>query len=289
MKSLWLDRLSGKEPGWAATPLAGLTNRSFRLQRGDETVVVRLPGAGTERYIDRRAELHNHDVAARLGIAPAILLADPDCLVTRYVEGTEPLTPETLREPATLSAVGRLLARLHRSGELFQGRMALFPKTDQYLCLAGDETPAALRRLCEIATPARPILADPRVAWVPSHIDPSPANFLRSAERLSLIDWEYSAMCDPAWDLAGLVIEAGLGEGQRRSLLDAYGVGDERLPLRVELFRALLHLVAASWAAAQIATAEDRDGYRRLAEDYTRRAEPLIAGPGFAALVAALR
>ncbi len=290
MTSLWLDRLSGKEPGWTATPLAGLTNRSFLLSGDAERAVVRLAGPGTERYIDRRAELHNHGIAAGLGIAPPILLADPDCLVTRYVEGAHGLSPESFRDPAVIDEVGRLLARLHRSARAFQGRMELFPKVDQYLALAAAEAPGALRRLRDRAEPARAALAAHPVAWVPSHIDPSPANFLKGQQGLFLIDWEYSAMCEPAWDLAGLAIEARLDETQRRRLLDAYDPPDrESLAVRVELFRALLHLVAASWAAAQVVTAEAPDEYRQLADEYTARAEPLIARPEFGSLVAGLR
>lgn len=289
MKSLWLDRLSGKEPGWTAAPLAGLTNRSFLLGRGAERAVVRLPGPGTERYIDRRAELHNHQIAAQLGIAPPILLADPDCLVTRYVEGAQGLAAESFRDPAVIDEVGRLLARLHRSGRAFQGRMELFPKVDQYLALAGADAPGPLRWLRDRAEPARAALVAHPVAWVPSHIDPSPANFLQGQQGLFLIDWEYSALCEPAWDLAGLTIEARLDEAQRRRLLDAYAPPDrESLAVRVELFRALLHLVAASWAAAQVVTAEAPDDYRRLADDYTARAELLIAGAAFGPLVAGL-
>lgn len=290
MKSFWLDRLSGKEPGWTVTNLAGLTNRSFLLRHGGETAVLRLPGPGTERYIDRWAELHNHAVAAALGIAPEIILADRDCLVTRYVEDARGLMPESFGDPAVIDTVGRLLARLHRSGREFQGRMELFPKIDQYLVLADTEAPAALRRLRELAEPARAALEAHPVSWVPSHIDPSPANFLQGRRGLFLIDWEYAAMCEPAWDLAGLAIEARLDATQQRRLLQAYDAPNgESLAARVELFRVLLHLVAASWAAAQTVAAEDAEAYRRLAEDYTRRAEPLIAGTEFRGLVAGVR
>jgi thiamine kinase-like enzyme len=289
MKSLWLDRLSGRDPGWTVTPLAGLTNRSFLLQRDGESAVLRLPGAGTARSIDRRAELHNHGLAAELDIAPEIILGEPDCLVTRYVANAQALTSESFRDPVVIDAVGRLLARLHRSGHRFQGRMVLFPKLDQYLALAGAEAPAALRRLCELAQPARAALETHPVVWVPSHIDPSPANFLQSGKELLLIDWEYSAMCEPAWDLAGLAMEAGLDAAQRRRLLDAYRAPDaQSLEIRVELFRVLLHLVAATWAAAQAAAAEEGTLYRDLTDGYIGRAEPLVAGAEFRSLLAAL-
>ena len=290
MKSLWLDRLSGKEPGWAVTKLAGLTNRSFLVRRGAESAVLRLPGPGTERYIDRRAELHNHAIAATLGIAPDIILSEPDCLVTRYLEGARGLTPVSFADGAVIDAVGRLLVRLHRCGKTFHGRMELFPKVDQYLALAGAEAPIGLRRLRELAEPARVALEAFPVAWVPSHIDPAPANFLLSGQGLFLIDWEYSAMCEPAWDLAGLAIEARLDPAQRRRLLEAYGAADdERLANRAELFRALLHLVAASWAAAQVVAEDDAPAYRDLVEDYCGRAEPLIASTRFQDLVASIR
>lgn len=289
MIEAWLDRLPGPASGWAITPLAGLTNRSFLLERGAERLVLRLPGPGTARYIDRRAELHNHRIAAELGLAPEILLADPECLVTRYLDGAQPLQPEDFAVSATVEAVGRLLGRLHRSGRHFRGRMDLFPKIDQYLTLAGPAAENALKDLRAAAEPARLALEASPVAWVPSHIDPSPANFLRRGDALFLIDWEYSAMCEPAWDLAGVAIEARLDAAQRRRLLSAYGAGEDAPPrARVELFRALLHLVAASWAAAQVPAAEDADSYRELARGYTERAWPLIEGAEFAELVRAI-
>lgn len=49
-----------KVPGFAADadglqidPLGGLTNRVFRVHGPGDPVVLHLPGAGTEAYIDR--------------------------------------------------------------------------------------------------------------------------------------------------------------------------------------------------------------------------------------------
>ena len=40
---------------------------------------------------------------------------------------------------------------------------------------------------------------------------PVPGNLLDTGERVYVIDWEYSGMNDPVWDLADLSVEAGLG------------------------------------------------------------------------------
>jgi len=54
--------------------LGGLTNRVWRL--GDK--VLRLPGAGTEAYIDRSHEATAARLAAAAGVSPPVLHADPE-------------------------------------------------------------------------------------------------------------------------------------------------------------------------------------------------------------------
>ena len=52
-------------------------------------------------------------------------------------------------------------------------------------------------------------LADLGVDRKSCHIDLVPENFIESPQgRLYLIDWEYSSMNDPMWDLAALFLES---------------------------------------------------------------------------------
>ena len=69
-------------PGLSGVPerLGGLTNRVYRV--GD--AVLRLPGAGTEAYIDRAAEAVAARVAADAGVSPAVLHADAASGVTPW-------------------------------------------------------------------------------------------------------------------------------------------------------------------------------------------------------------
>src|SRR5262245_22976356 len=113
-------------------PLASLTNRNYKLSLGGESYVLRIAGAGTERYIDRAAEAHNARQAASIGIAPELLYLDPPSglMLTRFIASGVALRAAELRQPELLRRAAGLLKRLHGSGLVFAGRMDLFPKLD---------------------------------------------------------------------------------------------------------------------------------------------------------------
>ena len=57
--------------------LGGLTNRVYRVRAGGEPLVLRIPGEGTEAYIDREVEAVNARAAAAAGVSPEVLYVDP--------------------------------------------------------------------------------------------------------------------------------------------------------------------------------------------------------------------
>ena len=75
-------------PGFAAVAssarisrLAGLTNLVFRVETPSARYLLRLPGKGTEVYIDRRVEAVNARAAAAAGVAPEVLYFGNDGLM----------------------------------------------------------------------------------------------------------------------------------------------------------------------------------------------------------------
>lgn len=264
---------------FAVERLPGLTNRSYRLTSATEQYVLRLAGAGTSAYIDRAAEEHNARLAAGLGLAPELLHFDPadGTMLTRFAHGARPLAAADLADPGLIGRAARTLRRLHRSGQQFTGRAALLDKLDDYLRLAaarGRPAPAALLGLRTAAEPARSVLHAGPLA--PCHIDPTPDNFLALAgdgagEGLLLLDWEYSAMGAPIWDLADLSVEAAFDDDRDAAMLIAYW-GDAPPPVRARLalFKAGLLLLGAAWGQAQLAD-------RTFVQERLERAERLFA------------
>lgn len=266
---------------WQVQPLVGMTNRTWRLTAGDADFVLRAPGASSQRYLSRAQEFHNAAVAAGLGIAPALLHADPATGVTLqpFLADARALTPEDFAVPAIAQGIGALLGRLHRSDAVFQGGMEAFPIIDTYMRLAADDR---LRLLRVRAEPIRIALEADPVTLVPSHIDPNPANFLLRADgSLLLIDWEYSAMCDPAWDVAAVGMEGRMAGEARAAFATGYGpIPSAR---RLWLMRAALYLVAGSWTYAEIAGGNRASGLEAMLESYLGGLERMLdeAGAGF--------
>ena len=102
---------------------------------------------------------------------------------------------------------------------------------------------------------------------VPSHCDPVPENILDNGTRLFLIDWEYAGMNDPAWDLAYLALEGGLGPDDESAMLAAYA--DPAVTTASRSTSCSPPLWALLWSVLQAGTAEAR----RFAEWGTRRLE----------------
>lgn len=262
--------------GLRIEPLGGLTNRNFRLTLDGERYVLRLPGPGSGRRLDRRREAHNTALAAELGLTPAVLYQDPRSGVrlSRHVAG-RPLTPQNLREPDTLAAAVDRLARLHRSGAPFRGHIRLFEELDRHIDAAGGSLAAELQRLRTAVEPLRPRLAIADTALRPCHHDPVPENLLLGTDgRLWLLDWEYAGLGDPLWDLATLALEAALDTaGERRLLLRYDGTVDEHRQQRLRLYRGLLDLLAAAWALAEQTAGNTATDFGDYARRCLRRAE----------------
>ena len=87
--------------------LGGLTNRNYKIATPDsKACVLRIPGAGTSDYIDRKAEKQNAAAADRAGVnAPLLFFDDSDGLqVTGFIEGAATMNAERFKD---LGAVAR--------------------------------------------------------------------------------------------------------------------------------------------------------------------------------------
>ncbi len=275
--------------------LPGLTNRVYAVTLDEGRFVLRIPGDGTSAIIDRRAEETNARAAAEAGIAPEVLYFGADGLMlTRFIEGAEPLSPERLRgEPETLKRVGVALRRLHEDVPAFASRLGPFATIDAYkrvLVERGIRLTMRQQAVLAGADRLRDEIDASADTFASCHCDPTGRNLLDTGERVWLVDWEYSGMNDPWWDLSYCSFQAGLPDDADATLLAAYldRAPTAREAARMAVMKVPVELMSALWALIQDLQGNQAADFRAYAERVFEESAARMRAPEFAAAVAAL-
>jgi thiamine kinase-like enzyme len=239
------------------TLLHGLTNLVYKVETPAGAFVLRMPAATAGDLIDRSAEAANARAAARLGVAPEVVHAEPKgAMLTRYVDGIA-MSPAAFRgRDGAIDRAAEALSRLHGSGVAFANEFRLFEAIDRYLAAlaaSGHEVPPKADELRREIGRIRAALESWPVAPAPCHCDPTGLNIIDTGAKALLIDWEFSGMADPAFDLAYLSVEAAFDAGQDARLLAAYADGrrDTALLARFALHKPVVDYLSALWDLVQ--------------------------------------
>lgn len=272
--------------------LGGLTNLVFRA--GD--LCLRLPGQGTEEYIDRANEGVATREAAVAGVSPELLHFDSatGIMLTRFVSGAVTMSPEGFRSrKGSPARAAQVLRRLHDSGAQFPFRFELFRMIDDYLeVLSGKDValPAGYHDVVAEAAEVRAALAAHPLPLTACHCDPLCENFLDTGSRMWLVDWEYSGMNDPLWDLGDVSVEAGFNDAQDEEMMVAYFGGEPRPAERgrVIIYKAMCDLLWTLWGLIQLAADNPADDFRAYADGRFARCRALMESPDFLGHVAAV-
>ncbi len=276
--------------------LGGLTNLVFFVDHAGEQYVLRLPGKGTEEYINRRNEAQAAREAAKAKVSPDVVYFDDKTgiMITRYVDHSVTMTPANFksREGAPARA-GEVFKKLHSSGAKFNFRFELFSMIDDYkkiLAAKKMELPAGYAIVLKSAESVRKALNAHTLPLVACHCDPLCENFLDTGKRMWIVDWEYSGMNDPIWDLGDLAVEAEFSAAQEEEMLAAYfnvpPTASERG--RFAIYKAMCDLLWTLWGLIQHANNNPVDDFWAYSLKRFERCKALMASDEFAAHVKAV-
>ncbi len=279
--------------GAAPQRLGGLTNRVYRV--GD--FCLRIPGKGTEEYINRANESAAARAAAAAGVSPQVVHADPatGVMVTRFIDGAVTMSAQNFAaRPGAAARAGAAFRKLHDSGAVFPFRFELFSMIDSYLGVLATKDVALPQGYHEVVREAdqsvRAALAAHPAPLAPCHCDPLAENLIDTGSRMWLVDWEYSGMNDAMWDLGDLSVEAGLSPALEEEMIRAYFGGEPRPAERgrIVIYKAMCDLLWTLWGLIQLANGNPADDFRAYADGRFARCRALMATSGFSRHVAAV-
>ena len=292
-------------PGYEGVPetsdiqrLGGLTNLVYRVAPpGKPAVIVRIPGAGTEDYINREVELHNAQVAARAGISAPVIWGDPESgvMISECIENIVTMTPENFKtRKGAAGRAGVAFRRLHDAPEPFEFRFELFAMIDDYLGILSGKTvdlPEGYHKIVAAAQPIKALLEEKPAVLKPCHCDPLCENFLDDGRRMWIVDFEYSGMNDPLWDLGDLSVEAGFDATQDGEMMRAYFGAEPSLAQqgRMVIYKAMCDLLWTLWGLIQHADGNPAEDFWAYSVGRFERCKTLMNSPGFQGHLDAMR
>ena len=279
------------------TRLGGMTNLVHLVETKDANIIVRIPGEGTENYINRATELTNATAAWRAGISAEVIWADvkKGVMISRAIDGIETMTSTLFRtRSGSPMRAGKALAKLHNSGETFDFRFELFTMIEDYLKVLSTKDvnlPDGYHDIVKAANPVKEVLDANPIPLTPCHCDPLCENFLDDGKNMWIVDWEYSGMNDPLWDLGDLSVEAGMDDTQEAELLSAYFGAEPTAAQkgRVVIYKAMCDLLWTLWGLIQLADGNLADDFWVYATERFERCKALMQKTDFDEHVAAVK
>lgn len=242
--------LSQEEEVLSVEQLGGMTNQNYLVKTTNKQYIVKFFGKGTEKLINRQDEKYNLELLKDLDLDVKNYLFDIEAgiKVNEYIESAITLDSSSIK--TKFDKIAPILQTIHASGKELRGEFAPFEEIKKYESLIEEKIPYAnYEAVREEVFSLEKRLADLGVDRKSCHIDLVPENFIESPQgRLYLIDWEYSSMNDPMWDLAALFLESEFTSQEEEAFLSHYE--SEQTPVsreKIAIYKILQDTIWSLW------------------------------------------
>ena len=242
--------LSQEEEVLSVEQLGGMTNQNYLAKTTNKQYIVKFFGKGTEKLINRQDEKYNLELLKDLDLDVKNYLFDIEAgiKVNEYIESAITLDSTSIK--TKFDKIAPILQTIHASGKELRGEFAPFEEIKKYESLIEEKIPYAnYEAVREEVFSLEKRLADLGVDRKSCHIDLVPENFIESPQgRLYLIDWEYSSMNDPMWDLAALFLESEFTSREEEAFLSRYE--SEQTPVsreKIAIYKILQDAIWSLW------------------------------------------
>lgn len=263
-----------------------MTNTTKLIELDKKQYILRLPGIGTDKLINRRQEYEVYKTIAPYKISDEVLFFDKTTgvKIARYITNCHNVDPHNIDE---VRLAVKTMHRLHslclsvdfefnlKERIEFYETLMKKSKYDDYSIIKEK----IFRLLDKIST-----MTNNRCLC---HIDPNQDNILidnESNKVKALVDWEYAAMQDPLVDVAMFCIYAGYEKSMIDAVLRMYCI--DIYPAKSTIFKYYTYIAAcgllwSNWCEYKNQLGQDFGGVYELsqhnyAKTFIRYAEEYI-------------
>lgn len=185
----------------------GMTNRSFIFTVDSKKYIMRIPGEGTDKLINRKEEADVYNTIKEKNICDELFYINPDngFKISSFVENSRVCDPYNFED---VSKCMKKLKHFHDMKLKVNHEFNIVKQIDFYESLwlepksIFDDYQQTKKNVLSLI----PFVNKNKAESVLTHIDAVPDNFLFSkngkTENIQLIDWEYAGMQDPHVDIA---------------------------------------------------------------------------------------
>lgn len=260
----------------------GMTNKNYLVNITGDKYILRMPGNGTESMINRVNEKHNSTLANELDLDTDILYFDEvsGIKISKLIEDAETINSQTAKREENMELIASILRKLHNSGVEFKNEFNVFKEVEKYEYLLEkakgknfDDYKEVREKVMKLENELEILGIDLR----PCHNDTVPENFIKGKDSLYLIDWEYSGINDPMWDLAAHIIECDFDEDEEELFLQKYFNTDyveEKYKRKILIYKICQDFLWSLWTNIKEAKGDDFGSYG--IDRYNRAKENLL-------------
>lgn len=268
----------------------GMTNRSFLFSINDVRYIMRIPGEGTDKLINRMNEAKVFETISGLGLCddPVYIDSAKGYKITKYLDNIRTCDPKNEDD---LKRCMMLLREFHDMKLKVDHSFDIFGQIEFYESL-WEGKPSIYRDYGKTKANVFALksfiddIVDPEDRCL-THIDAVMDNFLfyrlpDGSEGLQLTDWEYAGMQDPHVDIAMFSIYAMYDKDEVDRLIEIYFDGNcpKKTRTKIYCYVAVCGLLWSNWCEFKRALGIEFGEYAlrqyRFAKDYCRYARELM-------------
>ena len=230
--------------------LGGMTNNNYLVETTNRKFIVKFFGKGTDKLINRIAEKNNLEKLRdlELDVENYIFDINEGIKVNEYIENATTFDAHYIKTKN--KEVAEILQKVHGSGKELEGEFKIFDEIKKYEDLIqGEIKYAYYDKIRDKVFGLQSHLEEIGIDRKSCHIDLVPENFIEDENgRVYLIDWEYSSMNDPMWDLAALFLESNYRKSEEGDFFKYYY--SEKTPVsiaKIMIYKILQDFLWSLW------------------------------------------